>query len=349
MKDNKEAIGKNKIIWMLLFVVIAVATVWTILSQMGDFSIQKLIDYCGSISPVFVILSFLGVFGFVFFEGLSIRIMGKEYGHNISYKNGFVYAASDIYFSAITPSATGGQPACAYFMAKDGLPVSFTTMSLIINLMMYTASLTFMGLITIIVCPSIFLKFKFFGKLLIVIGCIIQILLILLFASLLFKDTLVENILNKFIYFLHRIHIVRYPEARINKYKKTMQNYKKCVNQLKDKKSLLVKTFICNICQRICQMIIPSLILIGTNGGIKLAIMVWFVQTLVILGSYVIPIPGAMGVTDYLMITGFAGIISYAKATNLELIARGISFYICILFCGISTLIKYIIVKKKEK
>ena len=64
-------------------------------------------------------------------------------------------------------------------------------------------------------------------------------------------------------------------------------------------------------------------------------------QSNVVIGACCVPIPGSMGVTDFLMLDGFTSLMSEQQAANLELIARGLSFYICILLCGVLVLIKY--------
>ncbi|MFR2128888.1 MAG: hypothetical protein ACLS4M_06675 [Eubacterium ventriosum] len=47
------------------------------------------------------------------------KVLCGTFGYKRPFRKCLVYSSSDIYFSAITPSATGGQPASAYFMMKD--------------------------------------------------------------------------------------------------------------------------------------------------------------------------------------------------------------------------------------
>ena len=62
---------------------------------------------------------------------------------------------------------------------------------------------------------------------------------------------------------------------------------------------------------------------------------------MVVLGSNYIPIPGAMGVADGLMLDVFAELFGDGVlATNLELLTRSISFYLCVILCGISFLVR---------
>ena len=67
-----------------------------------------------------------------------------------------------------------------------------------------------------------------------------------------------------------------------------------------------------------------------------------------ILGYNFIPIPGAMGVADALLLDVFGSFLGNAQAAaNLELLSRSISFYLCVLLCGISFLVRCIMLSKK--
>ena len=66
------------------------------------------------------------------------------------------------------------------------------------------------------------------------------------------------------------------------------------------------------------------------------------------MGYNFVPIPGGMGISDYLMIDGLRSIMESSMAYSVELISRGLTFYICVLISGIITLIGYLISKRKE-
>ncbi len=58
-------------------------------------------------------------------------------------------------------------------------------------------------------------------------------------------------------------------------------------------------------------------------------------------GSTTVPVPGAQGVIDYLLLEGFSHVSEIDSIANMELLIRGVSFYICVGLCGIITLIGY--------
>ena len=101
--------------------------------------------------------------------------------------------------------------------------------------------------------------------------------------------------------------------------------------------------------QRICQIGVIVFVFLATGGQLQDVLSIFSIETFVIMGAYSAPLPGAVGVTDYLMINGFQKIMSPLSAINLELFSRGLSFYFCIIICGIAVIIKYFLIKRSSK
>ena len=154
---------KGKVIWSVAFVLIAALTILAITSQ-GGFSIEEFSEFISSLNPFWVVMAFVAMLCFILFEGLAIITIVRSLGYKKHIGHGYIYASGDIYFSAITPSATGGQPASAFFMMKDGIPGATVTVALVINLIMYTFGIIILGALAFILNPSIFLGFSFLSK-----------------------------------------------------------------------------------------------------------------------------------------------------------------------------------------
>ena len=111
--------------------------------------------------------------------------------------NGMTYGGADVYFSAITPSATGGQPASAYFMIKDGIAPSMVAVMLLINLVMYTAALLISSIAVFIFGGDLFWEFSLAGKILVAFGAAVLVVLIFGFFLLLKKTSFLHGIFDK--------------------------------------------------------------------------------------------------------------------------------------------------------
>ena len=177
---NASPPGKKKLWWSLLSVVIAVLTVWAVMSQSKSFSIGKFISEISHASVGWIISAVISMICYIGFEALAILCILREFGYRRRFRNGFLYASADIYFSAITPSATGGQPASAYFMHLDGVPTTLAAVVLLANLLMYSCSTVGVGLLSTAIAPLTITRFNDFSKVLIIVGFVTQIVLLVL-------------------------------------------------------------------------------------------------------------------------------------------------------------------------
>lgn len=349
MKNIFVSKNKNKLLWLCFFILIALGSIWAITASNENFSFKKFTYFIKSASPIWVGLALVSIIFYILCEGWAITCICKSFGHKGKKTDGLFYSAADIYFSAITPSASGGQPASAYFMMKDNISIPVITVALFFNLLMYSVSILLINIIMLFIQPSVFLKFSTLAKIFIFIGFICQLVLIVGFYLLLYREKLLYNICSFLLKILMKLHLVSNSTEKIKKLDEIVLKYQKCAKMIKGKRKVILKVLMLNIFQRIFQISVVICIYLATTGNINNVFLMLEIESLVILGSYCVPIPGSIGVTDYLMINGFNQIMLLEQATNLELFSRGLSFYFCIFICGIATIIKYILVKRSSK
>lgn len=339
---------KKQWLWTIVFILIAAVSVLAVVMQSREFSLSQFASFLSEASIPWLGVSLLSMLGFIFFEGIALLVLCRAFGYQKKLRNGYIYSASDIYFSAITPSATGGQPASAYFMMKDGVPGMVVTVALVANLCMYTLAIVAIGLICFVFHFDVFLNFNIASKVLILIGVVMQLGMAFFFFLLLKNGALLHRICRAVLHFLCKIRILRREEEKQAKLDAAMDKYRGYAHILSAHRKTLVFVFVFNFLQRASQIAVTMFTYLATGGSISQAGKLWAMQGYVVLGSNSIPIPGAMGVSDYIMLDGFRSIMNESAAVNLELLSRSFSFYICIFLCGISTLVQYQLVKKRR-
>ena len=348
---------RRKVFWALIFVVIAAASVFAVSSASKGFSYNKLKALISGASPVFIILAFLGMLGHIFFEGLSLKVLLESFGQKCTIGRSFVYSCTDLYFSAITPSATGGQPVCAYFMIRDGIPGSCVTVCLIFNLAMYTLAIIIIGAITLIVSPHVFLFFGIGARILILLGAVILCFIAVFFILIAVKASLIDWFGELIIKAGLKLRIIKSEDGWPNVFRAEIINYKGYASMIGQHKSAIVKALILNVIQRACQFSVTMFMYIAINLGRGIPVPQLYAngasllgaQSLISLGSTFVPIPGAMGYTDLMMLNGFEALMSESDAAALELMSRGTSFYCMVLLCFIITAAAFIRGSKKDE
>lgn len=348
MASQNEQSLRNKLAWVFIFILVAAASVWAVASQSEDFTVVGFLGYIVNASPFYMAAAALSVIAYIFFEACSLKYLTEVFGYKRSFKQNILYSAADIYVSAITPSASGGQPAAAYFMFKDDIPVAVSGVILLLNITVYAVSILSITLFGLIVRPDIFMGFDGIYKFLILIGFCAQSALLLIFIVVIKFKKLVEAVCSLCIAFLCKLHIIKNRDKAERRIEKSLDEYRGCSEILSDKKRVLPYVFLFNFMQRASIISVMMFTYLATHGGDwSKAFDVWMTQAYVFLGANSIPIPGAVGVTDALILNGFKNITN--QLAQFALLGRSLSFYCCVLLCGTIMFGGYFYVNHKRK
>lgn len=345
----KEIIHKNrnKIICFIVTLILALITIYAVFKGSG-ISLDELIISLREASWEGIVLAGISMLGFIWFEGDALRAILQHMGYPVRRTQGFIYSAADVYFSAITPSASGGQPASAFFMVQDGIPVTAVMTALLLNLIMYTLAIISISIADILIFPKIFLNFSIACRILIVAGGVILAGLGILFYMLLRKQALMKSICLGISGLLHRLHCHRLAGRIERKLSSSLERYSHCVNAVLGGRKMLWKVYLLNVLQRMSQIIVTLFSFGAMHGDLHKLPHLLATQIYVVLGSNCVPIPGGMGVTDYLMLKGYCRLMPREEAFRLEILSRGLSFYVCILVSLITVIAGYIVLRKRK-
>lgn len=299
MKNN----FKNNLLWILLLVAISAITIKIVTSCSKGFSWERFVCFLKGANPLWMVLAALCAFGFVYFEGLGLQCTCRFFGHGFSAGKGIIFSASDIFFSAITPSATGGQPAALILMMKYGTPAAVSAIALLLNLVMYTIAILLISAVCCLVYPGILLRMSLVPKLFIAFGVIVQIAFIALFLMCIFNDRLILKVCRWGLKLLCRLHIYRNYDEQYEKLLAMIKQYKECGALLRRETGLLIKVFLCNLAQRLSVILVSVCVFLAVGGKAGCAFKAFSVQALAVLGSNAVPVPGAVGVADYILLS----------------------------------------------
>lgn len=332
---------------MIVFL-LAIITIYTVFKGSG-ISFAELSDSLRSASWEGILMASISMLGFIYFEGEAIRVIVRHMGYPSRRSHGFVYAAADVYFSAITPSASGGQPASAWFMMRDGIPGTAVMTALLLNLVMYTLAILTIGLADVLIFPDIFFNFSIGCRILIVAGGLALAGLGILFYLLLKKQALIRSVGMGIVRILRIFHCRHLAQRLETKLEVSIEKYSSLVDVVLNGKHMLWKTYFLNLLQRLSQIVVTLFSFAALHGDLRKLPRLLATQIYVVLGSNCVPIPGGMGVADYLMLKGYRQLMSREQAFQLEMLSRGLSFYVCIFVSMTAVLAGYIVMKRRKK
>ncbi|MBQ3266140.1 MAG: flippase-like domain-containing protein [Ruminococcus sp.] len=350
METKKPSLKKNIVNVSVLLALIGF-TFYVIFRNSDGFSLKSLGEFVSKIHWPFLAGAFLCMFLNIGCKGLSIGVLSKALGYRKGLRRNYAYASADIYFSAITPSATGGQPASAYYMVKDGIPISHTTAILSVNLLMYTASLMALSLLTFIVRPKLFITIdSWIVKVCIIVGLAVQLLFLSVYVMIMISEKVVITIATWLVKLAALVRIVKDKEEYIGRIEGSVRRFKASVMLLSHNKKALLGSFLCNFIERIVYISIGVLVFYGALynipelAGVKISVVdIYALEAFCWFGAYCVPLPGAVGASEAIFNNVFKMVIANVVLLDSTMvITRGINFYISFLFAGTVTLVHHI-------
>ena len=333
----------HTVLWIVVSALVGALSIAAVMSQARELSVRDILASAAGMHRGWLTAAVVCMLGFILSEACAIRRSCALLDVRCPARKTLSYSAADIYFSAITPSSTGGQPASACLMVSDGIPAMKSTAVLIMNLSLFTCSVVLISVVSIVTRPAIFLHFGILSRVLIVGGGVMQVLLVSFLLLLVRNEKLLSKICFGTISLLKKLHIVRHEERVRARFEHHMEQYQLCAVLFARRRRELWEVFFFEFLQRFCQVAVTVCVYMALGGGKLPAYDVWVLQSFILMGANYLPVPGGMGVTDYLMLDGFTSFMTADAAVNLELISRSVSFYSCILLCGATLLVRIVV------
>lgn len=322
---------KVRVIYILLFL-LCVGLTFFVIFKNNDISI--ILDNITKSDFKFILVGLFCMFIYINGEGINIRRVLKTCGHKISYFDSFKYASVGFFFSSITPSSTGGDPAQLYFMANDGLPISHSALALLVELSSFQAALCILSFAGLIFNHRILLNSIGCYKYFLFLGMAINILYLLFLVIIIFSKALIIKILD----FLYKIlEKFKYKKRDVfhEKCLKQIDEYHKCSIYLKNHKIVLIKVFLTTLVQMIVYYSIPYFVFKSLGlRGINIFTFIFMQVSLSMAVSYM-PMPGSVGASEGGFMMMFKNLFSLETLSSAMLISRGVSFYFFVIFTGL--------------
>ncbi len=338
---------KKQFLNIFLVVILAVIAFMLVKSSNEELNFATIGEFFGSCNLWYIALAVVSMLLFILFEALSLHVILKDFGHKPKLHQSIAYSTSDVYYSGITPSATGGQPASAFYMIRDGVPGGTACFGLIFNLIGYTAALIIIGIVVMVFNIPMFMSFSLPVKLLTAGGLLIQGFLMIFFIICIAKQAIVMKVGMFFIRLLHVIKLLKKKEKWQNKLEGVVEKYASCYECFKTQKLLFVKVLIFNILQRAA--------LIGVSVFVCMSAIdcsvgkVFAMQTFVMLGYNFVPLPGGTGVFEYLYMNIYDSIFGAEFIVIAMMVTRVISYYVSMAISGVYTLVYHVVGSKKDR
>lgn len=335
---NFKSILKN----FLFFIVLIIIT-FSIIFRNKDFN--QIINIILTINPIYLILGIFCMFLYFLFEGLDVRNILKTFNHKISVLNSLKYTVIEFFFSGITPAASGGQPMEIYFMHKEGVPVVYSTVALLVHLIFFQIITIVCGIIGLIVnygmCPDGYIY-------IFIIGVSLNIIALFTMLICLFCMPLAKKVVSVFIRILElfKYHKIEKLKADLNE---TLNSYYRSSTLIKKYPRIFIKAFIFALLQILAFYSISYCIYRAFALNDYSFIQIISIQAFVYISISSIPLPGTVGISESAFITIYTAVFGSEIISGAMLLNRGVNFYLFIIIGLIVTAVTWLKIKNKDK
>ena len=330
MKNNGKLI-RNFILFILLIII-----TFAVLLKGED--ITQILNILGSVKIQYVFIGILCMAIYISCEAINIGRSLKTLNEKSTFIQNLKYALIGFFFSAITPAASGGQPMQIYYMHKDKISVSNSTLALLLNL-------TSMQIITIgFALVSLCFNYQYLNGVLIVFF-IVGILLNLSALVLLLIAIISKRLSRGMVHFAEKVlkfFRVKNIDAKKEKLENELEQYHESAVYIKQNKKIMIKILLTTLVQFFAYYSVTfwTYKALGMNEANILEIT--SMQSVLFATVSGIPSPGAVGVTEGAFTEIFKNIYPGAMMSSAILLNRGINFYFFVIFSGVVTIVNHI-------
>ena len=276
-----------------------------------------------------IVVAVISQLVYMFTETTVIYLFIRERYKNFSYLNALKVSFTGLFWSAVTPSSTGGQPMQIYLLHSMNVEIGYATSRLMQKFLVYQVVLTFISIISVILNFGYILTNDniVFMIILLVFGFVSQLAVTLVIVMFSFSP----NISRKFIMFfakvLGKIKIVKNLDSKISDIDKQLDTFHSSNKNIYKKPKLLIPAVILTFVQFIAMFLVPYFIYLSFGltdiGPVQIATSQAFVNLM----SGMIPIPGASGAAELGYTAFFGAIFVGGTLKSSALIWRVINYY----------------------
>lgn len=302
-KLSRQTMGKAM---NALFIVGTFAAVVFFAIRSGDLTQIGLA--LGYIQPWWL-LGALGCFCLhAYLEGLSVHVFFRFQGIRAPLSSSILVGLIGMYYSAITPAATGGQPMQVYAFKNRGIPPGIATSALAVKFFCWQSALLLMGGLLWTVFPDVVAGTLQRGVWILTVGFFVNGISVLLVILLAVSRNTVRAILIFMVKLAHKLHIVKDVARTSSKWDAALLDFHASVDLLTGHPFQFLTLFLMSAVQ--VSALMSAVYFVYRGFGLSSApyLHLLTIQLMLHIAASFTPLPGASGAQEggfYLFFGGF--------------------------------------------
>lgn len=252
-----------------------------------------------------------------------------------------------MYYSSITPAATGGQPMQVYALKRHGVPAGVASSALAVKFFCWQSALLLLGAVLWFLDPALVRGNMLGGVWFLVIGFLVNGVTV--FGVILLAIN--RNILRAIIVFLvnvaHKLRIIKDKARTASRLDAALEDFHASVDFLTKRPQQFAVLFLLSLVQVLAMMSATFCVYRGLGLNESRYISVTTMATMLFIAASFTPLPGASGAQEGGFYLFFGSIFPQHLMFPAMFVWRFITYYLSI-FCGFAAVIYDKAHKKKR-
>ncbi len=329
MKKYKKAVVNILFIGVLLGL--------TLYFLLKDQEIPQILAAMERVKPGWLAVGLICVLIFVCGESVIINYLMRSLKYRAPLLQCIKYSFVGFFFSCVTPSATGGQPAQVYYMKKDGLDISVSSLVLMVVTVAYKAVLLILGGLAFVTQPVFVCEHLGNVIYILIYGIVVNIAFITFLLMVIFKTSLARSCARTVTGWLGRWGVLKNPAESKKKVEQSLEKYHQAAVWLKGHKMAMFHVLWITMLQRMALFAVTWLVYRSFGLGDAGLWQIIALQTMISLSVDMLPLPGGIGASETSFIIMFEKVFGQSLVLPGMLLSRGISYYALVLISGAVT------------
>ena len=295
------------------------------------------VDALRAISPIWIILCLSAYLTYLLFDTVSLWYFLKRAGHPVSFGRALFVGITGLYYSNITPGASGGQPMQIYYLNKSKVPIGIGTSALTVKYFCFQFMLMVIGTILWIAYGPFIAEQVGSSMWILVVGYAYNAVAVCGILLMAVSRRVVWFLMKLIIRLCAKLRIIKDPDSTATKWRDGLETFHSSIMMLKDKPLDFVIQLALGAVQILAQMLVTYFIyhafrLEGHTYGQLTAIAVM----LYISASYT-PLPGASGAQEGVFSLYYAQIFPDGIRLMALLLWRFFTYYVSLIIGAVTT------------
>ena len=234
------------------------------------------------------------------------------------------------------------------YLKKEKIPISVSSVVLMIVTITYKLVLVMLGLFVLFFQPRITDTYMQNVMPVMWLGLWLNVFCVTFMLLLTFHPQLMRQILIKGHEVLVKMHILKKKTSRLEKLEGAMVEYQKTAEYLKNHPGVVGIVFLITCLQRVALFFVTYFVYRAFSLNSMNFFEVMFLQAVISVSVDMLPLPGGMGISEGLFMVIFKKVFGEALLIPGLILSRGLGYYSELFLSAIFTLVAVVVFQVRE-